>query len=147
MKRAPIERRTPLRAKTPMNRKREKRQPVQKARRKNAESRFRSERYLRFVRSLSCCVCGGPADSAHHVIGIWYVGGMGLKAPDSLAMPVCDGPGGCHARIHADPLLQSMQPDWLIQTLTAGAREFPEGDIRDALEEARAFIRAKQEAA
>ena len=39
MKRTPLERKSPLRAKAPMNRKREKRQPVQKARRKAQKER------------------------------------------------------------------------------------------------------------
>ncbi len=112
-----------------MARKREKRQPVQKARRKpQKDQRFRSERYLRFVRSLPCCCCGGPADSAHHVIGIWQLGGMALKAPDSFAMPVCDGPGDtCHRRIHSEAHLRWQQPIFLIDTINAGLDAFPEG--------------------
>ncbi|SEN67890.1 DUF968 domain-containing protein [Halomonas caseinilytica] len=145
MKRTALERRTPLRAKAPMNRKREKRQPVQKARRKNAESRFRSERYLTFVRSLSCCVCGAPANAAHHLIGMYQASGMGLKADDSLAMPVCDGPGDtCHRRIHNEAHLRWQQPIFLIDTINAGLDAFPEGPIHDALIEARDFVLSKE---
>ena len=134
-----IQRKTPLRAKAPMARKRERKQPAER-RRERAESRFRSERYLRFVRSLPCCCCGAPADSAHHVIGIWQVGGMGLKAPDSLAMPVCDGPGGCHSRIHDTPGLQRMQPRWLVDTINRGLDEFTTEPIVGELCRALEFI-------
>ncbi|SHK53126.1 DUF968 domain-containing protein [Halomonas caseinilytica] len=151
MKRTPLERKSPLRANAPMNRKREKRQPALTGNRRvkksgaKSQQRFRSERYLRFVRSLPCCCCGGPADSAHHVIGIWQLGGMALKAPDSFAMPVCDGPGSCHEAIHAHPEALAHQPRWLRHTIALGMQEF-DGEIREALVEALAFIN-KQEAA
>ncbi|MDT8894204.1 DUF968 domain-containing protein [Halomonas sp. I1] len=151
----PIERRTPLRAKAPMNRKREnrglsstERASVRHKRRsasRNNDKRFRSERYLRFVRSLPCCCCGGPANSAHHVIGIWQLGGMALKAPDSFAMPVCDGPGSCHEAIHASPEALAHQPRWLRHTIALGMQEF-DGEVREALSEALEFIN-RQEAA
>ncbi|WP_280568208.1 hypothetical protein [Chromohalobacter sp. 296-RDG] len=140
----PIGRKTPLRAKAPMNRKRERRTaPKRKA---STDTRWRSPVYLAWVRSLPCCVCDGPADSAHHLIGMYQIGGMGLKAPDSLCMPVCDGPGGCHARIHAEKNLRDMQPAWLRRTIALGMREF-DGETREALNEALEFINDKEEAA
>ncbi|SEN66015.1 DUF968 domain-containing protein [Halomonas caseinilytica] len=144
MKRTALERRTPLRAKAPMARKREKRQPVQKARRKpQKDQRFRSERYLRFVRGLPCCVCGAPADDAHHVIGLhWGLSGMSTTAPDSYTMPVCRT---CHRDVHRLPELQLYQPGWLRHTIALGMREF-DGEIHEVLSEALAFIN-RQEAA
>ncbi|KJZ11102.1 hypothetical protein TW86_13385, partial [Halomonas sp. S2151] len=60
MKRSALQRKTPLRNRAPMARK-----PMQKARRKpqkaSSDARWRSERYLAFVRSLPCCVCDGRA--------------------------------------------------------------------------------------
>lgn len=142
-----LKRRTPLRAKTPLS----ARKPMQKAKKapqktvKN-DARFRSPAYLAFVRSLPCCVCGSPANAAHHLKGIWHASGAGLKAPDSLAMPVCDGPGDtCHRRIHNEPHLRWQQPIFLIDTINAGLGEFPEGSIHDALIQAREFVIEKME--
>ncbi|HET8792090.1 MAG TPA: DUF968 domain-containing protein [Modicisalibacter sp.] len=108
--------------------------------------RFRSPKYLAFVRSLPCSVCGGQSDSAHHIIGMWNLSGMGLKAPDSMAMPVCDGPGDtCHRRIHSEPHLKWQQPIFLIETINAGLEQFPDGPIHEALLEAQEFVNAKRE--
>ena len=104
-----LSRKTPLRAKAPMNRKREKRS----APRRQAvnDSRWRSEAYLRWVRQQSCARCGAPADDAHHVIGLgWQLSGMGLTAPDNIALPACRA---CHQDIHGSPELQRYQPNWL----------------------------------
>ena len=140
-----LKRRAPLRAKSPLS----ARKPVQRAKKRmprGAESRFRSPAYLTFVRSLPCCVCGASANAAHHLKGIWHASGAGLKAPDSLAMPVCDGPGDtCHRRIHGEPHLRWQQPIFLIDTINAGLGEFPAGPIHDALLEAREFVIEKQE--
>jgi len=145
MKRTALKRRTQIRAKTPLSAKR----PVQKACRKpkravQKESRFRSERYLAFVRSLPCSVCGAPADSAHHIIAMYNLSGMGLKAPDSFVMPVCDGPVGCHARIHAEPELQRLQPWWLTDTINRGLDQFTDEPIVGALCEALEFIAERE---
>jgi len=149
VKRSAIQRRTPLRAKSPMKRtlSSKKRRTVRN--KKSCASdmnnkRFRSERYLAFVRSLPCCVCGGKADSAHHVIAMYNLSGMGLKAPDSFVMPVCDGPGGCHARIHAEPDLQRLQPRWLVDTINRGLDVFTEEPIVGALCEALEFIAERE---
>lgn len=50
--------------------------------------------YLRRVSELPCCLCEqDPADVAHHPLG----GGMGLKAPDHTAIPLCHE---CHNALH-----------------------------------------------
>ncbi|CBV41982.1 DUF968 domain-containing protein [Halomonas elongata] len=141
MKRSPIQRKTPLRSASPA-----KRKPVKRTRQKGvSDVRFRSEAYLRFVRSLPCCVCGAPANAAHHLIGMYQASGMGLKAADSLAMPVCDGPGDtCHRRIHSEAHLRWQQPIFLIDTINTGLDAFPEGSIHDALIEARDFVLSKE---
>lgn len=56
-------------------------------------------RHLAFVRLLPCVCCGklGPSEAAHVRIG--GDGGMGLKPPDRLTVPLC-GPFGCHADQH-----------------------------------------------
>jgi hypothetical protein len=57
---------------------------------------FRSPKYLDFIRSKPCLMCGSPApsDPHHERLG---EGGMGLKAPDTHALPLCRE---CHGRRH-----------------------------------------------
>ncbi len=81
---------------------------------------FRSAKYLKWVKSLPCCICGSPADDAHHLIGVG-LGGMGMTAPDSMAIPVCRGH---HREIHAEPELWGSQWQYVARTL---ARAFDEG--------------------
>ncbi|TDX30777.1 uncharacterized protein DUF968 [Modicisalibacter xianhensis] len=136
MKRSQLARKTPLSAHKPMQKARRK---PQKAAQK--DTRFRSQDYLAFVRTLPCCVCGGKANAAHHLKGIWNASGAGLKAPDSLAMPVCDGPGDtCHRRIHSEAHLRWQQAIFLIETINAGLDKYPSGPIHDALVEAQTFV-------
>lgn len=99
--------------------------------------RFRSRQYLDWVKSQECCCCGAPADDPHHVIGMYHLSGMGMQAPDSMALPVCRG---CHDEIHRSPELQRMQPAWLLDTLSAGMKRFPDGEIYEALVAAHNFI-------
>lgn len=106
---------------------------------------FRSKKYLAFVRTLPCCVCGSSADAAHHVTGLWNLSGMGLKPDDNMTMPVCDGPGGCHAQIHSEPHLKWQQPIFLIETINAGLDAFADGPIHEALLSAREFVLEKRE--
>lgn len=145
MKRAPLERKSPLRAKAPMSRKREKRQPALTSKRgvkksgAKSQQRFRSERHLRFVRSLPCCACGVSPCDAHHMVGMHGVGGMGLKAEDSMAMPLCRA---CHMELHREPGWLQHQPRWLRHTIALGMQEF-DGEIHDALSEALEFINVR----
>lgn len=56
--------------------------------------------HLAKVRKLPCCSCGRPGPShAHHQHGEpGTLKGMGLKAPDETAVPLC---AGCHNSWHA----------------------------------------------
>lgn len=82
---------------------------------------FRSKKYLAWVKTLPCVDCGAPADDPHHAIGIGLgVSGMGMTAPDSLAMPMCRG---CHTRMHNDPKMWEMQLLWIVKTLMAAMDE------------------------
>jgi len=67
---------------------------------------FRSKKYLVWVKSLPCSICGAPADDAHHLIGVGNMGGMGTKASDVLVMPLCRG---CHTELHREPDLHLLQ--------------------------------------
>ena len=53
------------------------------------QAKWRSKKYLDFVRTQPCAICGRPSDHAHHIIGIGGMGGMGTKAPDYMTMPLC----------------------------------------------------------
>lgn len=74
---------------------------------------FRSKTYLKWVKTLDCCMCGSPADDAHHIIGTGNMGGMGTKAPDNMTMPVCRGD---HYKIHHDPELWDQQWEHIART-------------------------------
>lgn len=113
-----LERRTPLKAKTGIQRT----GPPRKRSKHKVSKRgpWRNPQYLAFVRSLPCVVCGGPADSAHHIIGVGGMGGTGTKAPDDMTMPVCDGPKGCHGLIHRTPSMWPEQWGWVRRTQQAG---------------------------
>ena len=56
-------------------------------------TRFQSKKHLAFVRSLMCCVssyrCSGFIE-AHHLLKPWDgERGMGMKATDTNAIPLC----------------------------------------------------------
>ncbi|RUR48820.1 DUF968 domain-containing protein [Vreelandella populi] len=139
MKRTALARKTPLRTKAPMARKPIKRKATRK---QSTDKRWRSEKYLAFVRSLPCMGCGTYGCDAHHVIGLgWGLSGMGLTAPDSYAMSLCRA---CHTLTHQNTEMQAMQPDWLRHTLRAGIAQFT-GETREQLTHALAFIEEKSE--
>ncbi len=55
--------------------------------------------YLDYIRSLPCARCRAPAPSdAHHIVDMGLLPGMGRKAPDALAMPLCRV---CHGVVHS----------------------------------------------
>jgi hypothetical protein len=64
------------------------------------ETRFRSQRHLRHVRSHACVMCDAeaPIEAAHVRLG--SDGGMGCKPSDIYAVALCGGPEGCHQRQH-----------------------------------------------
>lgn len=58
--------------------------------------RRRDEKALDVVRAMPCCICGDPTTvEAHHPR---YGTGMGRKADDDKAMPLC---GRHHRELHA----------------------------------------------
>jgi len=147
-RKTPIQNRSELKAKAPMSRKREKRSAPR--RQTTKDSRWRSEAYLAFVRTLPCCVCGATTGiAAHHMIGMWQLGGTGLKAPDAFVMPACDPIYGhtrdCHQQIHADKALRDRQPGFVRDTISRAVRRF-DGEIRAELMKAWQFIDEKEAA-
>lgn len=144
MRRSGLKRKTPLAARQPIRRRSPRKREAGPKPRKQSTV-FRSPEYLRWVRSMPCCVCLCDATDAHHVIGLgWGLSGMGMTAPDSFVMPACRV---CHGDIHRDPELQQHQPDWLLQIIAYGLRQFPTGDINDALLQARTFVLSRREGA
>jgi len=134
-----LNRKTPLSARKPMQRRRK-----ETSKRAQRDTRWRSSEYLAWIRSLSCCRCGGPGGDPHHVIGLhWGLSGGGLTAPDNYAMPLCRE---CHRLVHADADEHRYQPNWLRSTIARGVRELG-GEIRTELVRAWEFIDAKEEAA
>lgn len=83
-------------------------------------SRVRCPAYLDFVRSLPCCACGAVSDEtqAHHIKGRGQMSGVGLKAGDQWAMPMCPR---CHAELHSNPTPDTLdrQWEWVAFTLAA----------------------------
>ena len=75
---------------------------------------WRSRQYLAWVRNLPCCVCGRPADEAHHVTGVGHMGGTGTKAPDWAVMPICRKH---HDELHRDPNLWPDQWEMIVRTI------------------------------
>ena len=62
----------------------------------------RDPKYLAWIRTLPCCVCGSRSGGnvvAHHesILGR----GHGIKASDYETLPMCDGSPGCHPIRHA----------------------------------------------
>lgn|ERR1041385_1094911 len=63
--------------------------PRRPRRKSSGRGPARSWRYLAWVRSLPCLICGGKAEAAH----TGSDGGMRLKASDYSCVPLCHG---CH---------------------------------------------------
>ena len=80
-----------------------------------------SQKYLKWVRQQPCSytLSPGPND-AHHIIGIGHFGGMGLKAPDILSMPLCRAK---HREMHENPDLWPDQWEFVVRTLLKAFKE------------------------
>lgn len=79
--------------------------------------RWRCEEYLRWVASLPCARCGREDTiQAHHFKGTGHMSGVGLKAPDHWAMPLC---AGCHGELHHSMTRREYQQqyEWTARTL------------------------------
>jgi len=70
--------------------------------------RIEDKKYIKFVRSLPCCVCGNPESVPHHLIGYGF-GGMGTKAPDYLTMPLCTDHHTGDVGIHKGGIFKTYQ--------------------------------------
>lgn len=106
---------------------------------------WRCERYLKWVRSLPCCMSGEEGCQAHHVIGLnWGLSGWGMKAPDSFVMPLSPY---AHGMVHKHAEWQWWQIEWLKQTIRQGLAVFAnDAEVYEQLSHALAFIAAKEAA-
>jgi len=87
---------------------------------------WRSEKYIAFVRRLSCANCGKAGQSeAHHLIGLAGIGGTGTKAADQFAIPLCRS---CHDDLHQARIPLDDQWRWLVRTLERGFNDGILGD-------------------
>jgi hypothetical protein len=78
-------------------------------------TRWRSPKFLKWVRTLPCSYCGRQSDHAHHIIGRGQLGGMGTKAPDWACCGLC---AECHRRLHdGSRELLDQQWEWIARTL------------------------------
>lgn len=76
---------------------------------------MKNPKYLDWVRTLPCCNCAAPEGSeAHHIKGVGHMSGVGMKASDFTAMPLCRD---CHRTTHTEPEQALMQWEWLARTL------------------------------
>jgi len=87
---------------------------------------WRSEKYLKWIRSLPCANCQEVAPSdPHHIIGMAGFGVMGDKAGDQFATPLCRQ---CHNDLHAARIPIGEQWYWLKKTIERGFNESKLGD-------------------
>jgi len=84
--------------------------------------RYRSNKYLAWVRKQPCVMCGRPAGEAHHIKGVGHLSGVGLKADDSMVIPVCTDH---HRMFHdkGDRELIDKQWEFAARTLMQAFRE------------------------
>jgi len=76
--------------------------------------RWKSKRYEAWVRTQPCCVCGDPAVEVHHIKGVGFMSGTGLKAPSWATMPLC---AHHHKNVH---LFHDAQSQWEFVARTLG---------------------------
>ncbi|WP_051222302.1 DUF968 domain-containing protein [Neptunomonas japonica] len=81
---------------------------------------FRSPKYLKWVKSLPCCMCFGNADDPHHIKGVGHLSGGSMTAPDNFVMPMCRN---CHAEMHRNPELWPDQWEYVARTLAQAISE------------------------
>lgn len=79
--------------------------------------KYENKKYLEWVRKQPCCLCKFPGPNhPHHIKGVGYLSGVGLKAPDWATMPLCLS---CHNSIHRidNKINLNIQWEWLARTL------------------------------
>ncbi len=80
---------------------------------------WRSKKYLAWIRTLPCCICGAEAEP-HHIKGVGKFSGAGMKASDILAMPLCHAH---HEEVHRDYRMRSEQYEYICRTVERAVKE------------------------
>ncbi len=82
---------------------------------------WKSQKYLAWIREQPCYQCGAQAEP-HHIIGRGSMSGMGMKAPDYTAVPLCHQ---CHMAMHNsnDSDMLDMQWEMIVRTIGVAIRE------------------------
>lgn len=82
------------------------------------KAKAREHKYLDWIRSQECCVCGGESEAHHVKIKGLHLGGMGMKGPHLFSIPLCHTH---HMSFHRDPKewenLHGTQTFYLLKTL------------------------------
>jgi hypothetical protein len=81
---------------------------------------FRSDKYLKWVKTQPCVMCGEQSDDAHHITGTGGLSGMGMKPPDIYTMPACRIH---HTIIHQSPEVWEDQWQWIARTMAKAIEE------------------------
>lgn len=77
-------------------------------------TRWRSDKYKKWVKAQNCVLCDAPADDPHHIKGVGNLSGAGLTAPDWALIPVCRV---CHGLFHSEPDLWDSQWEFALRTI------------------------------
>ena len=77
---------------------------------------WKSEKYLKWIRTLPCAVCGAPAEPHHLRQGF---AGIGQKSSDILTVPCCRT---CHEEFHQGGF-QELQLRLTLRTIDMAFRE------------------------
>jgi hypothetical protein len=82
--------------------------------------RWKSKRYEAWVRTQPCCVCGAPAVEVHHIKGVGFMSGTGLKAPSWAIIPLSNH---MHREMHRSKAMQALQWELVARTLGKAIEE------------------------
>ena len=66
---------------------------------------YRSARYLDWLKTQPCVVCGKPNTVGHHIRKVQWGSGTGIKSHDLCSLPLCDY---CHPSEHSSGLLKEL---------------------------------------
>lgn len=77
------------------------------------QNRWKSQKYIDYVKTLPCVICGKDSEP-HHIKGIGNMSGGSLKAPDWTCQPMCHIH---HIEMHSNMDLWDNQWEYIARTL------------------------------
>jgi hypothetical protein len=81
--------------------------------------RWESRKYIAWIKTRPCIICGSPAEP-HHIKGVGNLSGGAMKAPDWAVIPLCHP---CHRQMHEDSEQWNGQWELALKTLGAAITE------------------------